>query len=80
MDEDECVGCNLCWLVCPVDGCITMDRVDTGRPFESWEQRMSETMSISDPQRHRGHGAETTFPADILIDGERLKKCALAFP
>ncbi len=39
VDEGECVGCNLCWLVCPVDGCITMERVDTGRPFESWEQR-----------------------------------------
>jgi dihydropyrimidine dehydrogenase (NAD+) subunit PreA len=39
VDEDECVGCNLCWLVCPVPGCITMDKVETGRPFQSWEQR-----------------------------------------
>ncbi|HMD83456.1 MAG TPA: NAD-dependent dihydropyrimidine dehydrogenase subunit PreA [Terriglobia bacterium] len=39
VDEDECVGCNLCWLVCPVPGCITMEKVETGRPFESWEQR-----------------------------------------
>jgi dihydropyrimidine dehydrogenase (NAD+) subunit PreA len=39
VDEDECVGCNLCWLVCPVEDCITMERVDTGRPSESWEQR-----------------------------------------
>jgi dihydropyrimidine dehydrogenase (NAD+) subunit PreA len=40
VDEDECVGCNLCWLVCPVEDCITMERVDTGRAPESWEQRV----------------------------------------
>jgi dihydropyrimidine dehydrogenase (NAD+) subunit PreA len=39
VDEQECVGCNLCWLVCPVESCITMDRVRTGLPAESWEQR-----------------------------------------
>jgi dihydropyrimidine dehydrogenase (NAD+) subunit PreA len=39
VDEDECVGCNLCWLVCPVENCITMERVDRGVPAESWEQR-----------------------------------------
>lgn len=39
VDESECVGCNLCALVCPVEGCITMDRVDNEKPFESWEQR-----------------------------------------
>ncbi|HPH26171.1 MAG TPA: NAD-dependent dihydropyrimidine dehydrogenase subunit PreA [Pseudomonadota bacterium] len=26
--EHKCVGCNLCSLVCPVDDCITMQRVD----------------------------------------------------
>ena len=41
VDEIECVGCNLCALVCPVDGCITMDRVENGLPFQSWEQRTS---------------------------------------
>jgi len=39
VDEAECVGCNLCWLVCPVEGCITMDRIDTGLSYQSWEQR-----------------------------------------
>lgn len=24
VDENECVGCNLCELICPVEGCITM--------------------------------------------------------
>src|SRR5690349_12208935 len=29
-DAAECVGCNLCWLVCPEENCITMEQVDTG--------------------------------------------------
>jgi dihydropyrimidine dehydrogenase (NAD+) subunit PreA len=41
VDEVECVGCNLCALVCPVDGCITMEQMDTGRAPETWEQRMA---------------------------------------
>jgi len=39
VDESECVGCNLCYLVCPVKGCITMEEVDLKLPPESWEQR-----------------------------------------
>ena len=39
VDEEECVGCNLCWLVCPVENCITMERVDRGVAAQSWEQR-----------------------------------------
>jgi dihydropyrimidine dehydrogenase (NAD+) subunit PreA len=41
VDESECVGCNLCALVCPVDECITMKRVDAGIPSETWAQRTS---------------------------------------
>ena len=39
VDEAECVGCNLCWLVCPVPGCISMERVDVGEPM-SWAERV----------------------------------------
>jgi len=28
--EEECVGCNLCAVVCPVEGCITMRALDEG--------------------------------------------------
>ena len=35
MDAD-CVGCNLCALVCPVDGCVSMARVENGKPYMSW--------------------------------------------
>src|SRR5262249_8933270 len=34
--EDTCVGCNMCALACPVEGCITMDEVNTGKGAMSW--------------------------------------------
>ena len=45
VDEEECVGCNLCWLVCPVEACIRMEKVDAGKPAESWEQRCAKGAS-----------------------------------
>jgi dihydropyrimidine dehydrogenase (NAD+) subunit PreA len=44
VDETECVGCNLCSLVCPVEECITMVEVDTGLPSETWEERSAECL------------------------------------
>jgi dihydropyrimidine dehydrogenase (NAD+) subunit PreA len=38
VDQETCVGCNMCSLVCPVEGCITMQEVDTGRPAMSWNE------------------------------------------
>ena len=42
VDEHHCVGCNLCSLVCPVNDCITMDRVENGLPQYTWEQRTAD--------------------------------------
>ncbi len=36
--KDVCVGCNLCSLVCPVEECITMKEIDTGKPPMTWNQ------------------------------------------
>jgi dihydropyrimidine dehydrogenase (NAD+) subunit PreA len=36
--EDTCVGCNMCSLVCPVEGCITMHEVDTKLPPMTWNE------------------------------------------
>jgi dihydropyrimidine dehydrogenase (NAD+) subunit PreA len=35
---DECTGCNLCSLVCPVPNCLTMVEVDQGLTPVSWKQ------------------------------------------
>jgi len=43
VDEYHCVGCNLCSLVCPVDNCITMERVDNNLKPETWAERTSAT-------------------------------------
>ncbi len=42
IDEPECVGCNLCQLVCPVPGCISMVEVPSGKPHETWNDRVKE--------------------------------------
>ena len=36
--DKECVGCNLCMHVCPVDDCITMVEVDNGKPYMNWTE------------------------------------------
>jgi dihydropyrimidine dehydrogenase (NAD+) subunit PreA len=36
--QQSCVGCNMCSLVCPVEGCITMKEVDTGKPPITWNE------------------------------------------
>lgn len=41
VDEAECVGCNLCAMVCPVDGCITMVEKRKAPERISWNERVA---------------------------------------
>tara|TARA_Y100000296_G_C5132518_1_gene236334 strand:+ start:104 stop:283 length:180 start_codon:yes stop_codon:yes gene_type:complete len=45
VDDDECIGCNLCQLVCPVPECVTMEEVPTAAGKESWNERLAKGLS-----------------------------------
>ena len=42
--DAECVGCNLCAHVCPVDDCITMHRADPGLARLTWADHPNNPM------------------------------------
>ena len=54
--EATCVGCNMCSLVCPVEGCISMKEVDTVQPPLSWNQYQAKLargeVATIEPPRH----------------------------
>ena len=41
--DEECVGCNLCVNVCPVEGCITMEPLGAGEVDERTGEKVSGT-------------------------------------
>lgn len=36
--EEDCVGCRLCFNICPVEGCIQMSEEPSGRGQVTWDQ------------------------------------------
>ncbi|RIH86922.1 NAD-dependent dihydropyrimidine dehydrogenase subunit PreA [Meiothermus luteus] len=46
--EEDCVGCRLCHNVCPVEGCIEMVEVPSGRPPVTWRELMQTRPEVTE--------------------------------
>ncbi len=55
--DEECVGCNLCVSVCPIENCITMEQIHgldprTGKPipdgYGNWTQHPNNPMRVAE--------------------------------
>ena len=45
---DECVGCNLCKLLCPVDNCITMEEHRVAPEYLNWIEFQKKGLPLND--------------------------------
>lgn len=45
--DDECIGCNLCQIVCPVPECISMNPVANGLPPLTWPEHPDNPLRIA---------------------------------
>ncbi|MDH5366674.1 MAG: NAD-dependent dihydropyrimidine dehydrogenase subunit PreA [Cyclobacteriaceae bacterium] len=66
--EENCVGCNLCSLVCPVEGCITMERKDDGKEVVTWSDKTIKGTAPEtfNDERAGGIGHYVPEPKDAL--------------
>jgi len=46
--EEDCVGCRLCYNVCPVDHCIEMVELPSGRESVTWDQLVTSKRDITE--------------------------------
>jgi len=51
VSEQRCVGCNLCSLVCPVDDCVVMIDLDSGRQPMNWKEYQQKVANGEMPPR-----------------------------
>jgi dihydropyrimidine dehydrogenase (NAD+) subunit PreA len=46
--EQDCVGCRLCYNICPVDNCITMVEVPSGRSEVTWSELSEQQAEVTE--------------------------------
>ena len=66
--EENCVGYNLCSLVCPVEDCITMVKKDDGTEHNTWNERsLNDNIPTTfNDDRAGGKGHFVPQPTDAL--------------
>ncbi|MEK7254560.1 MAG: 4Fe-4S dicluster-binding protein, partial [Bacteroidota bacterium] len=69
--EENCVGCNLCSLVCPVENCITMVRTDDGSRTENWKDYVASDKAPVTFNDERAGGKGHWVPEPVAALGER---------
>lgn len=60
--EEDCVGCRLCYNICPVDGCIEMAELPPLRASVTWEQ-----LSKTQPEVTESWEAMEKYREDVDI-------------
>jgi dihydropyrimidine dehydrogenase (NAD+) subunit PreA len=46
--EEDCVGCRLCYNVCPVDNCIEMAEISSGRESVTWSELSEKQTAVTE--------------------------------
>jgi dihydropyrimidine dehydrogenase (NAD+) subunit PreA len=46
--EEDCVGCRLCYNICPVDGCIQMVELPPVQPPVTWDTLSRERGGVTE--------------------------------
>jgi len=46
--EHDCVGCRLCFNVCPVENCIQMVEEPSGRPSVTWDELTQKQREVTE--------------------------------
>jgi len=71
--EENCVGCNLCSLICPVEKCLTMVRKDAGHEHLTWKERTVHDDVPTHFNDQRGGGVGHYVPEPKEAIAYRLK-------
>ena len=46
--EDDCVGCRLCYNICPVENCIQMAELPSDNPRVTWDELTRTERSVTE--------------------------------